>query len=441
MKRSMLSLTWTMAAAIAACASVQAQSANQPQITFTKDIAAIFQKNCQACHRAGSIGPMSLVTYEEARPWSRSIKQHVAQRDMPPWYIDKNVGIHDFKNDVSLSDEDIAKIVKWVDQGAPRGNAADMPPPMKFEDNDRWHIGTPDVIAKMAKPIIVPARSPDQWIDVQVDLGLKEDRYLQAVETKPIQGFRVVHHAVSSMLDGSASIGNVDGGTLKGPFLNEYAVGKNGDIFPEGAGRLIKAGTKINFNIHLHAINEETPASVAIALKLYPVGYVPAHVQITTGIGNSNDIDIRPNDPNARVDGYTVLTKPTRLLSFQPHMHLTGKAACLEAITPNGQKVSTLSCVSQYRFGWHITYMYADDVQPLLPPGTILHVITWHDNSVANKADPDPDNWKGWGERTVDDMSFVWCNYYVLSDDEFKQAVAEREAKNKMLSANQPGLR
>jgi hypothetical protein len=414
------------------------------QVTFAKDVAPILQRSCQNCHRPDSIGPMALLTYDDARPWARSIKQHVVQRDMPPWYIDKNVGLHDFKNDISLTDQEIAVISKWVDEGAPKGNAADMPAPRKFEDNDRWHIGTPDVIVHLAKDVVVKSQSPDQWLDFVVDSGLTEDRYIQAVETKPIKGFNVVHHAVTSMIEGGDGIDNVDGGTLKGPFLNEYAVGKNGDVFPEGSGRLIKAGTKINFNLHLHAVGQDVPTNVALAIKLYPKGYVPKHVQVTTGVGNTDELDIPPNDPNARADGYTMLTKPTLLLSFQPHMHLTGKAACLEAIYPGGAKVETFSCVSQYRFGWHITYMYSDDVRPILPAGTMLHVITWHDNSASNKADPDPDNWKGWGERTVDDMSFVWVNYYSLSDEEFKQMSEERKASKKaksLSSSLQPSVK
>jgi hypothetical protein len=394
--------------------------------TFTRDVAPIFQNSCQSCHRPDAMGPMSLLTYEETRPWARSIRQRVTQREMPPWYIDRNVGIHDFKNDISLSDEQIATIVKWVDAGAPKGDPADMPPARKFEDNDRWHF-TPDLILKLDKDVVVKARNSDQWIDIAVDSGLTEDRYLQAVETKPLKGFKVVHHVVTSLIEGGDEFENVDGGMTRGPLLNEFAVGKNADIFPEGSGRLIKAGTKINFNLHLHSVGEDIPTNVAVALKFYPKGYVPKHVQVTAPIGTSEELDIRPNDPNARVDGYTTLTKPTLLLSYQPHMHLTGKAACMEAIYPGSTKIEPISCVDRYHFNWHITYLYADDARPILPAGTILHVITWHDNSAANKNDPDPDNWKGWGERTVDDMSFIWANYYTLTDDEFKQMTEERK--------------
>jgi hypothetical protein len=417
---------------IAAAGTLMAQTtakATPDQVTFAKDVAPILQRACQNCHRPGSIAPMSLLTYEDARPWARSIKQNVVTREMPPFYVDKNVGIHDFKNDVSLSEKEIALIAKWVDSGAPQGNIADMPPARQFEDSDRWHIGKPDLVVSLPNDIVVAAQAPDAWKDVVVDPHLTEDRYIQAVETKPLKGFRVVHHAATSMINEDVEGVATDGG-IQGTFLNEYAVGKNGDVFPEGAGRLIKAGTKINFNLHLHAIGQETPMNVALALKLYPKGYVPKHIEFTNNIGYVTDLDLPANTDNIRTDRYYTLTKPVRVLSYQPHMHFRGKGMCLEAIYPGGgvysDKVETLNCVNKYRFGWHIVYLYKDEVQPLLPAGTVLHVIGWHDNTSGNKANPDPDNWVGFGQRTSDDMSFAWVSYYELSNDEFKQMLAER---------------
>ena len=129
---------------------------------------------------------------------------------MPPWHIDRNVGIAKFKDDRSLSDEEIATIASWVDAGAPLGNPADMPPPRKFEDVDKWHIGTPDLIVSLPKDQIVPAAGPDKWLDIIVDAGLKEDRWLKAVETKPSKGFKVVHHSVQTMTEPDGSIDDSD---------------------------------------------------------------------------------------------------------------------------------------------------------------------------------------------------------------------------------------
>jgi hypothetical protein len=409
-------------------ASVSAQTPKQ--ITFTKDVAPILQEHCQVCHRPGTFAPMSLLTYEEVRPWAKSIQAKVSAREMPPWHIDKNVGVRHFRNDVSLSDDAIATIVKWVEAGAPKGNSDDMPPPRQFEDLDKWHISPPDVVVQLPKDIVVQAQGADQFLDIDVDPGLTEDRYLQAIETRPTKGFRVVHHVVTSMKDDADDDSTADDiGPTQGTFLNEYALGKNGDIFPEAAARLMKAGTKINFNIHLHSVGQEMPANVALGLKFYPKGYVPTHEELTQRIGNTNDLDIPPNTDNVRTDAYTMLTKPARILSFQPHMHNRGKAQCMEAIYPGGQKVETLSCVSKYQFAWHLVYLYADDEQPLLPAGTMLHVISWHNNTSSNRFNPDPDSLVTYGQRTIDEMGFAWVSYYNLTDEEFKQQVEARKTK------------
>jgi hypothetical protein len=414
--------------------------AAQAQVTFTKDVAPILQERCQICHRTGTFAPMSLVTYEQARPWARSIKQKVLAREMPPWFIDKNIGVQHFSNDASLTDEEIATIVKWVDGGALEGNRSDMPPPRQFPDGQAWQIGKPDLIVTLPKDVVVKAKGPDWWPDILVDPGLTEDRYIQAVQIIPAKGHAVIHHIRTSIVEpdaGTRHSGQLDGNVAlevgeQGVFLNEYAVGKGGDMFPEGSGRLIKAGTKINFQFHLHSSGVETPANVALGLKLYPKGYVPNHAitSLTVGV---NEIDLRPHETNVRSDGYMPLIKPARLLSFQPHMHNRGKAECLEAIYPNG-KTEMLSC-SRFLFNWHLNYVYADDAAPLLPAGTILHSIMWHDNSAENKFNPDPDAQITWGERTIDEMGSAWLSYYYMSDEDFKQEVAARKAKPRTLAS------
>ena len=437
---------WSGAAALA-CVTVvgfssvaRAQSATkatEPQVTFTKDVAPILQRACQNCHRPNNIGPMSLLTYEDARPWARSIRSRVSEREMPPWYIDRNIGIKKFDPDPSLSDAEVATIVKWADAGAPRGNPADMPPPLKFDDSNRWHIGTPDLVASLPVDVKVKAAAPDQWMDIDMTkVDIPEDRYIKAVEVKPAKGASVVHHAVASWY-------TEDEPELSKTLLVEYAVGKYGDIFPEGAGRLLKANARLTMNLHLHAIGEEMPANVVVGIKLYPKGYKPTFIETVTHVGDNEDIDIPAGDSNARSEGYTILTKPVRLTSFQPHLHNRGKAQCVEAIVPNPSgrpglaKNETISCVSKYRFNWHVVYHYAPDVQPLLPAGTVLHVVSWHDNSPANKFNPDPSNWIGFGQRSVDDMAFSWMTWYELTDEQYKDQVAERQKQFKGTTQHQ----
>ena len=441
--RLILPVSLALFVAVAATVPMQAGQATtaQASVTFSKDVAPILQKNCQVCHRPGSIAPMSLLTYQQARPWARSIKEQVILRQMPPWYIEKNVGVQHFSNDRSLSEREIDTIAKWVDAGAPEGNPADMPPPKQFPTEETWQIGDPDVVVSLPKDLVVKAKAPDQWPDILVDPGLKEDRYIQGVQIIPTKGYTVIHHIRTSIVEpndvgrGSGQTDDVDAIEVgeQGVFLNEYAIGKQGDVFPEGSGRLIKAGTKVNFQLHVHSNGkEDVPANVALGLKFYPPGYVPKHV-ISSMTVSAPQVDLRPHTDNIRSDGYKMLTRPARLLSFQPHMHNRGKAECLEAILPSG-RVEVLSC-AKFRFNWHINYVYADDAAPLLPAGTVLHAIMWHDNTSRNPFNPDPDAQITYGQRTVDEMSSAWLSWYYMSEDEYQKELEERRTRRTRLTS------
>ena len=284
-------------------------------------------------------------------------------------------------------------------------------------------MGEPDLVIRLPEPITVPAEAPDWWLNVETaPVDLSEDRYIKAVESRPaLPGAeKVVHHAVTYMIfpDDERN------------FLNEYAVGKNADIFPAGTGRLIKAGTKVRYSLHFHANGEETPADVLVGLKLYPAGYTPEHVVFAAHAGDSYDtIDIPAGDDNARADGYYFLKEPAQVVSFQPHLHNRGKRQCVEAIYPSGL-VETLSC-AEHNFAWMLNYTYAEDVQPLLPAGTNLHLISWYDNSEKNRYNPDPRNWVGFGNRSMDEMSHTWMNIFYVSEDEFERRVEARRAKRR----------
>jgi hypothetical protein len=428
------------AALIGTPAGSRAQSP-APIPTFAKDVAPILQRACQQCHRPGAVAPMSLLTYQDARPWARSIKTKVTAREMPPWHIDRNVGISKFKDDPSLSDAEIATIAKWVDGGAPQGNPADLPAPRTFSDLDAWYIGKPDIVVSMEKPYVLAADGPDNIVDVLIDPHFKEDMYVMAIESKPAdpRSFKVVHHFTTNLVEDPDE-------DPQGLFLNEYALGKNGDIFPPNSGRLIKAGTKINFNLHLNPRGEETPVSVTLGLKVFPKGEVPKYVAFTQHMGDTGELDI-PAGQISRHDGYFRLPRPALIASFQPHMHNRGKAMCMEAIYPDVRadsarpgpsRVETISCVSNYQFGWHITYPYADDVAPLLPAGTIVHITGWHDNTTNNRWNPNPKNWVGGGARSIDEMSFAWVTITYLAEDDFQQRVQARARAQQSATNQQP---
>jgi hypothetical protein len=409
----------------------QDSTAATAQVTFTKDVAPILQRACQNCHRPGSMAPMSLLTFEDARPWARSIKQKVAGREMPPWFIDRHVGIQKFKNDPSLTDAEIATITKWVDAGAPMGNPADMPPPRQFADQNKWAMGTPDVVIRMPKPYKLAATGPDNFVDVLVDPALKEDVYVAAIETKPLgNGFKVIHHATTQMIESEED--------PTGIFFNEYAIGKEADVFPPGAGRLIKAGSKVLWNLHLHPDGEATDVQVEMALKLFPKAQTPKYIEFTQHMGDMADLDL-PGGQVTRTDGYFRLPKPALITAFQPHMHAVGGAMCIEAVYPDVRadsarpgpaRTETINCVSHFNFGWSTTYPYADDVAPLLPAGTIIHVTGWSDNSPTNRfLQTDPRNWIGSGQRTVDGMAFAWMSLYYLDEADYQQRVKSRQGQ------------
>ena len=402
--------------------ALAAEAATAP--TFATDVAPILQKSCQSCHHAGTSAPMSLVTYDEVRPWARSIKQRVSNREMPPWHLDKTVGIRRYKNDRSLSDEEIATIVKWTDSGAPQGDPKLMPPPLTFRNEDDWFIGKPDLVVTMDKEHTMYPKGPDWWIDYFANTGLTEDRWIKAMEVKP-GNRRIVHRVVAYAIEQDAPEGTPAGGVL----LHEYAVGKYGDTFNENTGRLLKAGTRIRFDMHYFATGDEARDRTRIAFTFYPKGYVPKYKVTSIPFRNipNEELDIPPNTV-VRHDGYYRLLRNARIDAFQPHMHMRGKAMTLEAIHLNNT-TEVLSSVDHFDFNWHVAYLYADDASPLLPAGTVLHVIAIHDNTSANRRNPNPNVWAGYGERSIDDMLQLWINVVYLDDHEFQKLVAERSGK------------
>jgi len=431
-----------------AAPDAQQPSARENPVTFARDVMPILQRSCQNCHRPGSVAPMSLMTYEETRPWARAIKQRVSAREMPPWGIDKNVGIQEFKNDWSLSDAEIARIARWVDTGAPLGNPADLPPPRVFDDPRLWHIGNgkPDLIVSMPKPFKVPSVGADVTLEFLAETGLTEDRWIKEIETKPDpRSFAAVHHASLDIVEPWAGLDATrENYGMGGPrsFLSEYALGKNADVFPPGTGRLLKAGSKINFNMHYYSIGEEVENVTSVGMVFYPKGQEPKSAVITQHIGDTSDLDV-PAGSVSRADGYTVLSQHAQLVMIQPHMHSRGKRQCTEAIIPmttgevsrgNGSRTqrTTLNCIN-FDMSWNMAYTYQDHAAPLLPKGTILHITSWYDNT-QSKFNPNPKNWVGSGSRSADIMSFQWQSFFYLTDEEYEQKVKERAARARSTS-------
>ncbi len=420
-----------MSGALSAQSSGSAQAGGT--VTFAKDIAPILQRKCQYCHRPDSVAPMSLLTYEEARPWARSMKLRTQLRSqrgaMPPWGIEKDLGIQRFKNDRSLSEEDIAKIAKWADSGAPLGNPADMPPPRKFDAADTWTIGQPDLIVR-GPDIFVPAVAGDRWGPVgEAPTGLKEDRWVSAVE---VREFNDIPKSDASSTVGGRLVWHHQTYTSKVPGVENssttwptHEVGKNADIFTLEAGRLMRANSILDLSsAHIHANGHATTAHLEFGYKFLPKDYKPVYKQARVNLGNTIDMDVKPNTADQELHAYVVLEENTKMITFEPHMHATGVRMCLEAIW--GGNIQQLNC-AKYDHNWVTTYVYADDAAPLLPKGTIVHLIGWIDTTSANKNLADIRNWVGSGRRSVASMFLDINDSVALTDEQFLAEMVKRK--------------
>ena len=428
-----------IAAVIALPAPVAGQTTTRDEVTFSRDIAPILQRSCQKCHRPDALAPMSLLSYDEVRPWARAIKNRTGLRDkpgvMPPWFIEKDIGIQSFKDDPSLSDNEIRLIAKWVDSGAPEGNPADLPPPVEFLGANEWEIGAPDLVVS-SPTVEVPGESPDWWGAIgDAPTGLNEDRYVAALEYKEITesregprrntvgGLFVVHHAVMSVVVPDAP---ADDGAPRLGGWPVHEVGRNADFFNAEAGRLLQAGTTLKFdNVHLHANGAHTRARLDIGFKFHPRGYEPTLKMRSMAFGNGVDLDIEPMDPDQTMEAYFTLPDHAKISIYEPHMHAPGVRMCLDAIV--GITVQTLNCAG-YDHSWVRVYTYEDDAAPLLPKGTILRLTGYFNNSPSNPNVSDPRNWSGGGNRSVDQMFINLARGVYLTDEEFRQEMLERRA-------------
>jgi len=403
---------------------VQFASSADVEVTFTADIAPILQKNCQLCHQEGSIGPMPLMTYQDARRWSRRIKDMVVQREMPPYQYDTDTGIQDLKYDPRMSEEDIETIVEWVESGMAEGDPALMPPPIEWGDPTEFTLaerfGPPDVIVT-SPPYDVPEIGQDRWWQPSVDSGITEPRCIRAIETKAvsIDGRSVTHHANTSFR-----------GESGGGRLSEYALGKLGEIIPEGACRTAPANGQVSFDIHYWPNGIQVDgAQVKVAIWLYPEDYEGDYRQTLTlyGLQGGRGFDIAPHG-TLMTQGFHTFRTPVRIDSWQPHGHTRLVASSIQILRANGRR-ETVGMVSNWSALWHHSHIFEDDVAPLLNVGDKLILTSWYDNTVNNRYNPDPDQWVSIGDRTADEMSHNWIGVTHLDEEGLEQIQADREER------------
>ncbi|MEX2049500.1 MAG: cytochrome c [Gemmatimonadota bacterium] len=413
-----------------------ASADNAAEVTYAKDVASIIQNNCTVCHRPGGIGPMNLITYEDARRYARRISEQVANELMPPYYYDRDIGIQDLQHDWRLSQEEINTVVAWVDQGAPLGDPADMPPAPDLRSTDDWQFidtyGAPDVVIA-STPIDVPANGLDMWHRPVVTVGVSEDRCIKAIEVKPMGNAKgVVHHANSTFQrmneDGTFS--------ATGDRASEYAMGKLGEVIPDGVCRILPANSYVAWDIHLFpggigaaAANDVVEDNVVeMGVWLHPADYEYEYKQDLALYGiREGELIMKPHG-TAMTQGFVTFDHPVRIDSFQPHGHLRLRSASLEILYPETGRIDVISMVSNWSAVWHQSHIYGNDSAPVVPAGAVLIIKQWYDNTENNPNVIDADMWVDGGSRTADEMSHSWIAVTHLDEEGYQELLEQRSA-------------
>ncbi len=378
-----------------------AKATGAATVTYTKQVSRLLQAHCQECHRPGQIGPMPLLTYDDAAAWAETIKEVVAEKRMPPWYADPKHG--QFENDRQLSEGDRKALLAWVDGGCPKGDDKDQPPPRAFVDG--WRVGQPDVVFTMPKAFTVPAKAegglPYQMFGVKTNFT--EDRWIQAAEAKP-GNKSVVHHIIAYVImPGQRRQRSGDG--IGDGFLVGYAPGDMPAVFPAGTAKKIPKGAMIAFQMHYtpNGTEQTDRSSVGLVFAKEP----PQHEMRTRGIHNE-DFEIPPGDAGRKVTSSSTFREDAVLYSFLPHMHLRGKSFEYRAVFPGGKQEVLLS-VPRWDFNWQSNYRLA---KPLpLPAGTRIECTAYFDNSDKNWNNPDPTKTVYWGDQTWEEMMIGFVDY------------------------------
>jgi len=368
-------------------------------VTFTRDIAPILFENCVGCHRPGEVGPMSLLSYDEARPWAKSIREAVVvQRRMPPWHADAPRGV--FKNDRRLEDAEIALIDRWITQGCPKGDEADLPEAPRFVEG--WQLGEPDYVLEFP-PFDVPAEGPDQLANLPFKVDLPEDRWVRAIEIRP-SNRQVVHHVIAFVADRPNA--GVQG------WLAAWAAGAPPAVFPEQTGRLVKAGAVIVANMHYHPMGTAGRDQTRIGLYFADK---PVEREVINLWVMNNQFVIPPGAGNHEVTATHTFEQDSVILSVAPHMHYRGKDMLMKAVFPDGRE-RVLVNVPNYDFNWQTFYEPVEPIQA--PKGTRIEIVAHFDNSTGNPANPDPNKTVTFGLASTDEMMIGFVDYVPVAAPE-----------------------
>ncbi len=392
--------------AVEGCYITRAPAAKADGIlTYAKDIAPILQRRCQECHRPGQIGPMPLLTHEDASSWAQMIKDVVADRRMPPWHADPRYG--KFMNDRSLSAAERATLLAWIDQGCPKGENKDLPPPRKFSTG--WSIGSPDAVLTMPTEFRVPAKAPARGVAYKyfvVPTNFEQDVWVQAAEARPGNP-SVVHHIIVYVMLAGKRVKDLGDGIGSG-MLVAFAPGDFGSVYSAGAAKRIPKGASLVFQVHYtpNGVEQTDRSSVGLVFAKEP----PKHEVKTRAIAQQFLL-IWPGGDNQRFQVGATFKKDTLVWNLTPHMHLRGKSFEYQAVYPDGKRETILS-VPRYDFGWQASYRFETPLR--LPAGSRIECTALFDNSENNRNNPDPTKLVRWGEQTWEEMMIGFVDYTYL---------------------------
>jgi hypothetical protein len=389
----------------------RAADVSQKTVTFTKDVAPILQRSCMNCHRPGQIAPMSLLTYNDVRPWAKSIRDVVMERRMPPWLADPRHG--EFSNDRRLSQKEVDTLVAWVDGGTKQGDLRDLPPNPTFPEG--WTIGQPDLVLSMNEEYRVPADGVIPYKYFTVPTNFTEDRYVQFAEIK--RGNRsVVHHVIVSVREpGQTGGDSEDDATRRARQVDGMLVGWAPGMSPltlaPGRAKLIKKGSVLVFQMHYTPNGEPGTDRTSVGL-IFAKGPVEKRV-ITMGAA-ARTLVIPPGDPNYETKASFTFKEDSHIVSFMPHMHVRGKDFEYRLVLPDGTSKVVLA-VPRYDFNWQISYFLKEPLAA--PKGSRLDCTAHHDNSAKNTYNPDPTKEVRWGPQTWEEMMIGWFDYTLDSQN------------------------
>ena len=387
--------------------------------TFSKDVAPILYENCVACHRPNHLAPMSLITYDDTRPWARAIKAKVLKREMPPWGADSDVRA--YKNDASLAQTEIDTIAAWVDGGSRRGDDADLPDVPKFAEG--WSIGEPDLIFTMLEPFRVPPDGTVPYSYVTIPTNLPEDIWISAFEFRPGDR-RVLHHVIPHVLedDGKPATAEVklrrdrSRTRARGARIGGYVPNRLGTVYPDGVAVKLPAGADIEAQMHYTTIGEEVydQSSWGVVLAKDPES---AGLRRAGGGAVINfRFAIEPGNADYKVTASRTISKDSYLSGMMPHMHVRGKSAKYTVKYEDGNEVVAL-WVPNYDFNWQLRYELEDPI--FMPKGSTLEAEFYYDNSPNNRFNPDPTQTVRWGDQTWEEMMIGYYNTIDQDTDDY----------------------